>query len=324
MEALLLNNGIELVERAEDADLDFYVGQPPLNLRPSMHPAITLSMFETTVLPTLWVNSFNNWDAVINPSDWGCECFRANGIIVPIYKVPLPINFDKFRYVERNLESDWIYLTQGVQLLDRKNVLLVAELFEDNKMPEDTRLIVKTIPRTGQPEFDVSLSEGIELIQTHLDFDDYYERILSKSHVSVNPSSGEGFSYLPAESMATGLCTIMTNFSAMTNLLENDCTLGIDCKITPTNVFVTGGLDADIDIEDMHKKMLWTYEHREEAMKMGRASARWIREYCNPDKIFNSIIEIFERCIEQTPKLILPTVKIEELIDFDSLRIGMR
>lgn len=320
MQDLLIDNDFEIVTSPLEADIEFYVGQPPFYLRPQMHPSIQLSMFETTMLPKLWTESFNQWDAIINPSKWGKQCFEDSGVKVPIYVNPLPINFDKFVFTEHK-EEEWTYIAIAVQLLDRKRIALVAELFENSYMPEDTKLILKTIPRRTQQELDVQISEQVHLIQLNLPFDEYYD-LLKQSHVSVNPSSGEGFSYLSAESMATGLCTIMTDFSAMRDLLANDYTIGLKNKVTPSDVFTTGGMDAKVDTDDLLTKMLWTYEHKEESLEMGRKSSEWIRQYCSSNKIVDNLKNIFSHLISTIPKsfsLYSPTDPIEKWIHWPSL-----
>jgi len=323
MEALLGERFL-FVDSPEDADIEFYVGQPPMNLYPAMQPNVVLSMFETNTLPESWANSFNNWDTIINPSTWGKGCFINSGVIVPIEVIPLPIDFDKFKLYNRTLSDDtiWTYISQGVQLADRKNITLVAEAFESG-MPEDTHLILKTIPKSGQPELDLMILPQVRLLQKSLDFDEYYD-LLTSAHVSVNPSAGEGFAYLVGESMATGMCTLMTKYSAMLDLLNNHCTLGIDCTETFTKVFVTGGKDAAINTDSLKEQMLWTYNNKKEALEMGVESSKWIRRHCDNSIILDTIEDVLSKTCTSVNKKVFPSLPIEELVDMKALMVGRR
>jgi glycosyltransferase involved in cell wall biosynthesis len=259
-------------------------------------------MFETSCPPPIWINSFNNWDAVINPSNWGKRSFIDSGVKVPTYVIPLPIDFSKFQYTQHIISDKWTYLAIAVQLLDRKGVMRVAQLFRSNKMPSDTELIIKTIPKKQQVAMEVWMCPQVRLIQKSLPFEEYYS-VLTNSHVSVNPSSGEGFAYIVGEAMAVGLCTLMTRYSALEDLLNNDCTVPIEpSAISPSQVFTTGGNDAKIDEEDLLKKMLWTYEHQEESLKMGKLASQWIYDYCNKEHIISDLSSIFDKLVLEIPR----------------------
>jgi len=194
MEAALLDYGFILTD-ADNADVEFYVGQPPINILPEMRPCIQLTMYETSQLPLGWSAILNNWDEVIVPSTWGKQTFIESGVEVPIYVVPLPIDIDRFKFADRTVD-DWTYIAQSVQLKDRKNIGLVFEIFEKNKMPNDAKLILKTIPMHSHFEADLPLHPQVQFKQLSLSFEEYY-KLLSSCHVSVNPSSGEGFGYIP-------------------------------------------------------------------------------------------------------------------------------
>jgi len=301
MRNLLVNNGFELVGNPQEADLELFVGQPLLYLYPQVHPAIILTMYESTLLPKLWVDSINKWDLVINPSAWGKNTFIASGVNVPIEIIPLPVNADKFRYIDRDINSDWVYLTQGVQLKDRKNVTMVADVFESG-MPDDSYLIVKTLPRADQPNFNLWVHNQLLLIQEAFEFNQYLDEILSISHVSVNPSSSEGFGYLSAESMATGMCTIISDYSAFKDQLVSGYCLPIKTFEALSNIAVYGGNIGYPDFDDLKKQMLWTYENREKSIELGRLSRQFVIDNYSPSIIADRLVIEFEQVVKHIPK----------------------
>ncbi|MBX9623455.1 MAG: glycosyltransferase [Gemmataceae bacterium] len=56
--------------------------------RPDRRTA-AFTMWETDALPPAAVRSLNRCGLVVVPSQWGADCFRANGVTVPIEVVPL-------------------------------------------------------------------------------------------------------------------------------------------------------------------------------------------------------------------------------------------
>ena len=304
IEKLFAESDFELTDSPEAADLELYIGQPPFHLKPEVHPAVTWTMYESMPLISSWVESLNYWDHIIVPCEWNRKVFRDSGVVRPISVIPLPIDFDTFQLIERSPDDPWTYVVQAVQLSDRKNAPLVGELFLEGRMPSDTRLIVKTVPKGSTPEYEFEVGQLI-LIQKNLTSGEYIDRVHRLAHVSVNPSSGEGFGYLAAESMATGLCTMMTRFSGFEELLHCRDTIPIPCSLKSSRI-VTGGYDAEPDVEAMYRKMIWTYENREAALAMGERSAQWIRTFCNTSKIRSRLFNLLTELKKKVPHSVQP------------------
>lgn len=191
----LQDYGYKMVDSIEEADIELFLGQPPLKIFPSMSPNIIFTMYEASKLPDSWVNALNNWDLIINPSDWGCKCFEARGVSTKISKIPLWID-PYFEYKERDINSQRTYLSMGVQLTDRKNQMMVVNLFKDGKMPNDTKLLVKTTPVDRNNLDWHFVFDNVHLIQKDMEIEEL-RNLVYDSHISVNPSGGEGFGNIP-------------------------------------------------------------------------------------------------------------------------------
>ena len=118
---VLVPLGVNFVSSPEDADIEFFLGQAMYYSSPMMSPSVVFTMNETTSLPKSWIETYNLFDAVINPSPWGVKCFKNDGVYKPVHFIPLCVNADKFKYVDRTIDEDWFFLAQSLKLIDRKN-----------------------------------------------------------------------------------------------------------------------------------------------------------------------------------------------------------
>lgn len=307
--------GYEIVDSIEEADVELFLGQPPLKIFPSMAPNITLTMYEASKLPQSWVDSLNNWDLIINPSDWGYKCFKDSGINTRIDVIPLWVD-PYFEYKEKDISAQWTYLSMGVQLTDRKNQLMVVNLFRNGKMPNDTKLIAKTIPidRNNLDWHFVDSDNNVHLIQKDMQVEELRDLVYD-AHVSVNPSGGEGFGNLIGEHMLAGCCTILSNFSALTQLCSASCNLPLRCKEIQSPYNKLYGVIGEPDEEQLLELMLWTYEHREEALVLGEVASRWIKHDFSVDKFCSRLSATLELSVNSTPKRILDTNKTNYMKD---------
>lgn len=303
----LKDYGYEMVDSIEEADIELFLGQPPLKIFPSMSPNIIFTMYEASKLPDSWVNALNNWDLIINPSDWGCKCFEAGGVITKISKIPLWID-PYFEYKERDINSQWTYLSMGVQLTDRKNQLVVVNLFKEGKMPNDTKLLVKTTPVDRNNLDWHFVFDNVHLIQKDMKIEELRDLVYD-SHISVNPSGGEGFGNIPTEAMGAGCCTILSDYSALKELCNVKYNLPLKCKEIPSPYRKLFGTIGEPDEEHLLELMLWTYEHKEEALKLGELSAQWIKNDYSIEKFCNRLNDALDSLVNSTPKRILESTK---------------
>ena len=304
MRDALVEAGCELVQRPEEADIELCLGQPLLYRRPQVHPAVYWTMWESTRIYSRWVDVFNDWDLVLVPCDGNVQGFLESGVCVPVEKLWLPVCVGKLPYFERDVEGDWTFLAQAVSIDDRKAIYDVAELFTDGKMPSDTKLIIKTISPFEGLQFDIWLNDQVRLVQGRLPLETYFEEILKQPQVTVNPSAGEGFGYLAAEPMATGMAAIVSDFMGLAEFLHVKPPIAIpfETKLIDSPTAFYHGQIAFVSQDEIKKKMLFTYEHREETLEMGKRAANWVRTHCHPQRIANLLLERLETLIQQVPK----------------------
>lgn len=297
-----------LVDSAEDADIEFCPATPQCKMLPNMTPNCYYTMSETTGLPKLWVDCLNTWNLCLNPSQWGTDCFQKL-LSVPTEWIGFIHDVEKYPYIERNINGDWYYLAMGLGFTDRKNLNMVMECFMYNQFPSDAKLTVKLTPRAGEPN-QFTNNESIAILYGHLPVENL-NALYAMSHVSVNPSRGEGVGLIVAEGGLTGQIPIVSNFSALT---EFEHTLKISGDVVESPYIIQGGNDFEPNSESLLKQMIWTYENREKAMEMGRLASESYRKQFNPISFLERLHSVFEQVIKHKQKKILevPTPNFSE------------
>lgn len=293
--------GMYLVDHLSDADIELCTSQPPFKMFPDMTPNCYYTMSETTGLNPLWIDCLNQWNLCLNPSQWGTNGFRKL-LSIPTNYIGFIHDVEKYPYTARNINGDWYYLGMGLGMSDRKNLDMMMQLFMQKRFPSDAKLTIKLTPRTDALN-QYTRSESIAILYGHLSFERLLE-LYRMSHVSTNPSRGEGIGLIPAEHGMTGLCPIVSDFSALT---EFEHTLRIQGEVVESPYIMQGGDDFEPDIDSLYQQMIWTYEYREEAMRMGKLAAFAFREQFNPIK-FIERLQIQLASIKESRKILTPPI----------------
>lgn len=94
----------------KDIDYDVVVVHLTPDLAPAYkakHPGkhvVSLTVWETSRLHPVWVDSLNQMDEVWVPCEWNIKAFKESGVKVPIYKVPHGINPNTYD----NVDGFWV------------------------------------------------------------------------------------------------------------------------------------------------------------------------------------------------------------------------
>jgi glycosyltransferase involved in cell wall biosynthesis len=274
-------NGISLVEPHTGGDVQIYFGSMWRKYREFFERKSEIfmiyTMFESTEIPMEWLDWQDLFDAYIVPSEWNKQVFIDAGIKQPIFVIPLGVRAESWPLLKRNYNGTFNIIWQGTSIKDRKGSDTVQRVFEKMKLPDCT-LTLKLNPYyfKHKTEFDIPLkmdgsirSIGMRYSQTQM------LELLQKMHLSVYPSTGEGFGLIPVEHMATGLPVILSNNTAMSQFCDRSFNLPVQCTEVCSRYVIGEGYQPDEDEIEFY--IQWAYDNREDARRLGESAAEWVK-----------------------------------------------
>jgi glycosyltransferase involved in cell wall biosynthesis len=285
---------LELCERPfVPKDICLYFCPPMADIGPQgrswgRQKLINFTMFETTKIPESWPERMNKLDEIWTPSEWGKEVFENCGVTVPIKVVNLGIEDERVKWVKRDKEP-FVYLWMANNSNDnRKNIQMViaawVELF-GNKPNLPVELWIKTRMgmNSGWPKDD-----RVAILAGECD-NVMMQEIVNKANCFVFPSRGEGWGSPPLEAMATGCPTILTDWSGMTEYIDEDICYPLKVKELvhiPRNTgdYPIGFFGPDVgywaepDYEHLKYLMLHVYNNYDEAIEKGKNAHNVIKK----------------------------------------------
>jgi len=242
--------------------------------RPDARTA-AFTMWETDTLPRGSVEQLNRCGLVIVPSRWGANCFRANGVTVPLAVVPLGYDPAIFARVPGHLLSRSVTTFGTAGALDegglRKNVQQVIDLFRVAFPTQpNARLRVKITPNS--PRVNTHGDDRIEVIDSHLSPTELAEWYRSLN-AFVNASAGEGFGLHLLEAMACGVPLISSTFGGVGAFFDSK--VGYEVRYRPAGAWnsIYRGMWSHPDEGDIVERLRDVYRDGDEARRLGTAAA---------------------------------------------------
>jgi glycosyltransferase involved in cell wall biosynthesis len=206
------------------------------------------------------LREYEEADYILTPTNYVSDSFLAHGVpasklimvhnkvdLSPFYPVPKEDDVFRFIYVGRlEIWKGVHHLLEAFSTLGLPNseLVLVGPVFDEMKpflrRYEGTYRLTGFIPR-------------VELYHSY-----------SQGSVAVLPSIHEALGGTVLEAMACGIPVICTNTGAAEVVRD-----GVDGFVVNTG-----------DVEALRQRMLYLYEHREEAREMGRRALKRVEEFC--------------------------------------------
>jgi glycosyltransferase involved in cell wall biosynthesis len=247
------------------------------------------SMYEASRLPRGWAEQLNRARAVIAPTSFVADAFRASGVRVPVEVVPDGIDPAAYPLVTRPARPGVTTLVvsavynrlYGIPgLADRKHlpqaITAWQQAFEGDP---DARLILKC--RWGRRE-DFPDDPRITLVARD-------ERSRGIAHwygqADVLLALGsEGFGLPLIEGMATGLPVIALDSEGQSDVCRDAA--GLVLAVPPAGFEAHWhegqepcGIRGVPGADDVAKQLRWVAEHRDEATGLGRAASAWVHRH---------------------------------------------
>lgn len=262
---------------------------------PQLDYTIGYTMFETTRIPQARVMTLNQERRVWVPCPQNVDSFKDSGVTRPIDVMPLGFTPEYYPYIDRPVkkkDEPFVFGTFG-KLTRRKGVFEAIEAFrQEFHHDEDVRFVIHT-NQAFVPWWDFQ-DERIETNIVRFPTQEMTDKLLRHFDVAVFPTKGEGWGLPALESAATGLPTIVTNFSGPTGYVNDDF-MKLDYELEPVFDYPEEwgyiGDWAKVDVDQLRKYMRWCYENREEAKAMGKRASEYVHNTFTYDHAAKRIVE---------------------------------
>lgn len=260
--------------------------------------------WESTKVPDQWIHYMGEQDEIWTTSQFCVDVFRAEGVHDNIKLVPHGIDPEIWRVVDRTLSNKFNFLHIGGPA-ERKGAQKVVDAFLDLfHGRDDVHLIMKSNGpsearwRTRDVYYgNIQNHPQITVYTEDMSVDDLVN-LYNQSHCMVYPTNGEGFGFIPFQSIATGMPTITTNLTGTADFAE----MSMPLKATWTQgEGLHLGEWADPDLNHLREQMQSAVDDWEIHKKKAMHSARILQSTQTWNHIALLIIDILgERLYERT------------------------
>jgi glycosyltransferase involved in cell wall biosynthesis len=233
-----------LTDIIADKALNIYKRMPESVIR------VAYTMFESTSIPYNWAKILNSkFDMAVVPDPFLVDVYKKNGVTIPIFVLPLPLQLHDFLKMRRRPEPHRPFtfgLTGGFWA--RKNHIRVLEAFaaefgnrRDVKLRIHGRFGEEDIIKQLKDTIAKNKLTNVELIIKPFNRIEYLDFFKSLD-CYVFLSMGEGFSITPREALACAKPCIVTDNTAQSLI----CYSGT-VRAVPSNIPVPALYDCHID-----------------------------------------------------------------------------
>jgi len=279
--------------------VEFTFAQPDYFTPKDNQYQIILCPWESTELPEGWVEKFNSADEVWATSDWVADVYRAAG--VNNVKTVYPHGIEKMYKPRLKRRSGPLkYYIQGAPA-SRKGTQEGFEAFREAFKDDSSKatLTIKAYQRSHVRWYQNGVVQSpdklpnVSVITKPMETDELV-RFTDGFDVNIYPSYGEGWGFIPMESLAQGTPTICTESWCHYHKYLND--LGVKSELVqspwpdehPGKVYKP-------DFEDLVDKIKLSYDDFEnQALKAFKNSFEMHEEYdwlCLTREAFQHIVD---------------------------------
>ncbi len=254
------------------------------------------SMFESSRIPEEWVNILDAYfDAVVVPDDYHVDIYKASGVKIPIFTLPLGLNLKGFMQRPLKIKPHAPFVFGNLSaIISRKNTIKLVKAFH-KAFPEDpsVKLIVNGryfdnhIKARIENYISKNKIKNIEFTQNCLNTKDYLE-LFESIDCYVSPSRGEGFSIQPREAMALGIPVIVSNNTAQKTICDSGLAYKISTEFTRPalrkwgkilEVPVQYGFEYDFKEERLVEALKNVYENYDSYLASSEKLRNWVKKY---------------------------------------------
>jgi len=211
---------IELLEPVKP-DFELIIMYPVYDFGMIHKKAAIMTMYEAHKCPDAWVKKLNQLRLpIIAPSQFVADMFKTSGVNVGISVLNLGVDTEFYSPKLREFPEGrpFRFLTMG-KLEPRKNVESAVRCFQESFKTENVELIIKTRERflSSRIRNAAQQDKRIRLIEQTIS-EEELRKLFYYADAFVYPSRGEGFAFPPRFAVATGMPTLVTDWSALAEI----------------------------------------------------------------------------------------------------------
>lgn len=266
---------------------------------------IGYTMLETDGFPRDWVENANRMDEIWVPSTFNVRTMRDSGVTRPIHLMPLGVDPHYFHPAIKGQRHPNVFTFLSVfEWGERKAPEILLRAFTDEfRQSEDVVLVLKVINRDEEVDVRQQITQlrlarhGGRVILSCNDLIPNYQRgcLYRSADCLVLASRGEGWGMPALEAMACGLPVIATNWSAMTDFIDESVgyPLAVD-RLVPAEAkcpYYQGFRWAEPSYDHLRTLLRYTFEHPKEGRSRGMHAAQIAKERWTWDHTATRIVE---------------------------------
>ncbi len=261
----------------------------PSRKMPQSRIRLAVSMCESTRIPGPWVGILNkHFDAVLVPDDFFIEVYKASGVRIPIFVLPLAVYLDDFLKAPLKTEPGTPF-TFGVSaaLSRNKNVGMLIDAFaaEYGNNPRYVLKIHSMWQGTSnelRKKIEKLKLNNVQLLIGELPWEKYV-RFMRNIDCYVLLSKGEGFSITPREALALGLPCILSDNTAHKTICKTGLVYAVPCPLVQPSekefYRVDVGNNFNCLIKDVRKALRTVAENYSHYLEKAGERRKWATHY---------------------------------------------
>lgn len=271
---------------------------------------IGVGLFETINPPKQWINMMNDMNAIITASEFNKGVFEANGVKVPIHKIPHCFDPKMFNrdIKDKGRYGMFTFITVGTWK-QRKNweglIKAFYDAFEESDgvcllaktdKPTELKMAVERIKTTGEWRSKKTAPIFAEQ-KAFCNFEDI-PSIMKKGDVYVSASLGEGFGLPGLHAMALGIPVLTTRFGGALEYARPE----FSTYIEPKNYRTHTALDnipqfrntiwPVIKIDEIRDKLRYMKENYDSVRQKASAGYDYVHKNFTYDSIGQKFLQV--------------------------------
>lgn len=210
-----------VIDKPITPDFELAIMYPTYNFGQLHKKSAIMTMYEANRCPREWTKRLNGLGIpIIAPSNFVKKMFEDSGVIHPIHHLNLGIDNYFYAPIKRTYPEDrpFRFLTVG-KLEPRKNIEEMVRCFQTAFPTENVEYIIKTRERF-LPKSVLSAAQEdhrIKIISKTLPEKDL-RKLYYFCDCFLYCSRGEGFAFPPRNAVASGMPTLVTDWSALAEI----------------------------------------------------------------------------------------------------------